>query len=152
MMSSASFFFKDCTLRDLKRITRLWKALLFNFKWRLAFKGGYSPQVYHKLRRIKPMVNTFFWFFSDKSNLHFGCIICMFGVRYRSYCSNIVRTLMVNPTEKMQDIYTFLVDCEEYLFEQLKPGLNCLLTTLIEIRGLKQIRAPLGNVMRPPSV
>jgi len=46
----------------------------------------------------------------------------MFGVRYRSYCSNIVRTLLVNPTEKMQDIYSFLVECEEFLFEKLKPG------------------------------
>ncbi|CAK8695989.1 unnamed protein product [Clavelina lepadiformis] len=59
---------------------------------------------------------------SDKNVLHFGCIICMFGIRYRSYCSNVVRTMMVNPTEKMQDTYTFLVELEELIFERLKPG------------------------------
>uniref|UniRef100_F6QIX3 FACT complex subunit n=1 Tax=Ciona intestinalis TaxID=7719 RepID=F6QIX3_CIOIN len=61
---------------------------------------------------------------SDKNTLHFGCIICMFGVRYRSYCSNVVRTLMVNPSDEMQSNYTFLVELEELMFEKLKPGVR----------------------------
>ncbi|XP_077975162.1 FACT complex subunit SPT16-like [Styela clava] len=59
---------------------------------------------------------------SDKNTLQFGVIICMLGVRYRSYCSNVVRTLMVNPTEKMQEIYTFLLNMEEVIFEKLQHG------------------------------
>jgi nucleosome binding factor SPN SPT16 subunit len=39
---------------------------------------------------------------SDKNVLHFGAIICSLGARYKSYCSNIVRTLMVNPTTTVQ--------------------------------------------------
>ena len=32
---------------------------------------------------------------SDKDNIHFGAIVCTFGARYRSYCSNIARTFLV---------------------------------------------------------
>ena len=36
---------------------------------------------------------------SDDERLHFGTIICCLGVRYKSYCSNIVRTMFVEPTQ-----------------------------------------------------
>ena len=39
---------------------------------------------------------------SDKEPVHFGAIVCSFGARYRSYCSNIVRTMLVDPSEKIQ--------------------------------------------------
>lgn len=39
---------------------------------------------------------------TDKNMLHFGAIVCCLGARYKNYCSNIVRTLLVNPTDKMQ--------------------------------------------------
>ena len=39
---------------------------------------------------------------SDDKPLHFGAIVCLLGARYKSYCSNIGRTLLVNPSEKMQ--------------------------------------------------
>lgn len=39
---------------------------------------------------------------SDKEYVHFGAIICSFGARYKSYCSNIVRTMLVNPSDKIQ--------------------------------------------------
>ena len=34
---------------------------------------------------------------SNTDRLHDGTIICSLGVRYRSYCSNIARTFLVNP-------------------------------------------------------
>jgi nucleosome binding factor SPN SPT16 subunit len=40
--------------------------------------------------------------FSTVSNddiLQFGTILCSFGFRFKSYCSNIVRTLFVEPSE-----------------------------------------------------
>lgn len=62
---------------------------------------------------------------SDKNNLHFfGTIICMLGYRYKNYCSNIVRTLMVEPTQKMQDNYKYLLTLEEMLIEELKEGVK----------------------------
>ncbi|KAL9700526.1 hypothetical protein quinque_003967 [Culex quinquefasciatus] len=60
--------------------------------------------------------------FSDKNYLHFGSIICALGARYKSYCSNIVRTLLVNPTDTIQKHYTFLLNLEEELLKVMVPG------------------------------
>jgi nucleosome binding factor SPN SPT16 subunit len=59
---------------------------------------------------------------SDKNFLHFGAIVCSLGARYKSYCSNIVRTLLVNPSDKIQEQYTFLLNMEDELLGQLAPG------------------------------
>lgn len=61
---------------------------------------------------------------SDKNILHFGAIICSLGTRYKSYCSNIVRTLLVNPTEQLQNNYTFLLNLEEEVLKKLTAGTN----------------------------
>lgn len=59
---------------------------------------------------------------SDKNTLHFGVIICSLGARYKSYCSNIVRTFMVNPPDSMQKNYDFLVLVEEEIIKALVAG------------------------------
>jgi len=45
-----------------------------------------------------------------------------FGVRYKSYCSNIARTFLVDPSEKIQAMYELLVDAEEHILSELKDG------------------------------
>ncbi|KAG7257163.1 hypothetical protein CRUP_006032 [Coryphaenoides rupestris] len=59
---------------------------------------------------------------SDKNHMHFGAITCAMGIRYKSYCSNLVRTLMVDPPQEMQDNYNFLLLVEEELLKELKHG------------------------------
>lgn len=59
---------------------------------------------------------------SDKNHMHFGAITCAMGIRYKSYCSNLVRTLMVDPTPEMQENYNFLLNLEELLLKELKHG------------------------------
>ncbi|XP_043281319.1 FACT complex subunit spt16 isoform X1 [Venturia canescens] len=59
---------------------------------------------------------------SDKNVLHFGVIVCSLGARYKSYCSNIVRTLMVNPTKVIEDNYNFLLNVEEEILKKLTAG------------------------------
>ncbi|XP_050666094.1 FACT complex subunit spt16 isoform X2 [Leptidea sinapis] len=59
---------------------------------------------------------------SDKNHLHFGSIVCSLGARYKSYCSNIVRTLLVNPTDEIQSNYNFLVNLEEEVMKNLVAG------------------------------
>lgn len=54
--------------------------------------------------------------------MHFGAITCAMGIRYKSYCSNLVRTLMVDPPQDMQDNYNFLLQVEEELLKHLKHG------------------------------
>ncbi|XP_070785820.1 FACT complex subunit SPT16 [Enoplosus armatus] len=61
---------------------------------------------------------------SDKNHMHFGAITCAMGIRYKSYCSNLVRTLMVDPPQEMQDNYNFLLQVEEELLKQLKHGVK----------------------------
>ncbi|KAJ8268590.1 hypothetical protein COCON_G00137620 [Conger conger] len=61
---------------------------------------------------------------SDKNHMHFGTITCAMGIRYKSYCSNLVRTLMVDPPQEMQDNYNFLLQAEETLLSQLKHGVK----------------------------
>ncbi|XP_064197902.1 FACT complex subunit SPT16-like [Anguilla rostrata] len=61
---------------------------------------------------------------SDKNHMHFGVITCAMGIRYKSYCSNLVRTLMVDPPQEMQDNYNFLLQVEETLLSQLKHGVK----------------------------
>lgn len=59
---------------------------------------------------------------SSDQNLHFGTIICSMGLRYKSYCSNIVRTLMVDPSDKVKDMYEFLLEAEEEILKKLQHG------------------------------
>ncbi|XP_013382413.1 FACT complex subunit SPT16 [Lingula anatina] len=61
---------------------------------------------------------------SDKNNIHFGAITIALGVRYKSYCSNIVRTIMVDPTEEMQENYNFLLKVEEAIIDKLRDGVK----------------------------
>lgn len=69
-----------------------------------------------------------FCLISDKNPLHYGgsSIVCAFGIRYKSYCSNLVRTLLVNPSEEMKNTYQFLLDCEEVILRELKHGIYLL--------------------------
>ncbi|XP_023801681.1 FACT complex subunit SPT16-like, partial [Cyanistes caeruleus] len=59
---------------------------------------------------------------SDKSHMHFGAITCSMGIRYKSYCSNLVRTLMVDPSQDMQEHYGFLLQLQEVLLRELRHG------------------------------
>lgn len=59
---------------------------------------------------------------SSEEKLHFGTIICYLGIRYKSYCSNIVRTMFVQPTQEMQDHYEFLLSVYDKALENLKEG------------------------------
>ena len=59
---------------------------------------------------------------SDKENLNFGAIVCSLGVRYKSYCSNIVRTMLVDPSSSLQDTYTYLVALEDLIIDKLRAG------------------------------
>lgn len=61
---------------------------------------------------------------SDKNNLSFDCIIVAMGIRYKSYCSNIVRTLLVNPTKEQEELYNFLLSVHEEVLGKLQHGVK----------------------------
>lgn len=74
---------------------------------------------------------------SDKNNMHFGAITCFVGIRYKYYCSNLVRTILVNPTDTQQRYYDFLVSLQEHVIENLTDG-----TPLSEVynKGLEFVK------------
>ncbi|UJR25446.1 hypothetical protein I4U23_006793 [Adineta vaga] len=63
---------------------------------------------------------------SNKNLLHYdgSSIICALGARYKFYCSNLVRTLLVNPCEEMRNMYQYLVECEELIIRELKHNVQ----------------------------
>ncbi|XP_065056378.1 FACT complex subunit SPT16-like [Rhopilema esculentum] len=61
---------------------------------------------------------------SSDEKLHFGVIICSLGVRYKFYCSNIVRTLMVEPTQEQQDLYTYLLSLMDVAVDKIRDGVK----------------------------
>lgn len=61
--------------------------------------------------------------FSDTNFLHFGVVICSLGIRYQSYCSNVIRSLMVNPTEEQSSNYLYLHDLFDWSISCIKHGM-----------------------------
>lgn len=61
---------------------------------------------------------------SDKNNLSFDCITVSLGIRYKSYCSNIVRTLLVNPTKEQEELYSFLLSVQDEVLNKLQHGVK----------------------------
>lgn len=97
----------------------------YAFKHLLAcidFCISYCSQVCRILLVIHAICVVCFLCPSDKNYMHFGAITCAMGIRYKSYCSNLVRTLMVDPPQEMQDNYNFLLEVEELLLKELRHG------------------------------
>ena len=68
---------------------------------------------------------------SDDQALKFDAIVCCMGVRYKSYCSNIVRTMLVDPSEDVQKTYEFLVKVEEEILSKLQHGKKTFVVCLL---------------------
>ncbi|XP_059470913.1 FACT complex subunit spt16-like [Neocloeon triangulifer] len=58
----------------------------------------------------------------DKNCLHFGAIVCSLGAIYMNYCSNITRTLLVNPSDEIKELYEIVLDLQEIVLKHLVPG------------------------------
>jgi hypothetical protein len=59
---------------------------------------------------------------SDGETLASGVILCSLGVRYMSYCANIARTLLIEPTSGQEKNYTALLGAFELALKALVPG------------------------------
>ncbi|XP_063951378.1 FACT complex subunit SPT16-like [Lytechinus pictus] len=90
------------------------------------YLGGVDPSqvemCYPPIIQSGGIYNLKFSVVSDEHKMHFGAITCSMGVRYKSYCSNIVRTILVDPTDQQQKIYQLLLEVEEAVLQELKPG------------------------------
>ncbi|KAJ7582567.1 FACT complex subunit SPT16 [Mycena floridula] len=60
---------------------------------------------------------------SSQDNIaHKGVLLVAFGMRYKSYCANIGRTFMVDPTERQQAEYNLLLSLQVELLTIIKHG------------------------------
>ncbi|GAA5820245.1 hypothetical protein JCM10212_000770 [Sporobolomyces blumeae] len=59
---------------------------------------------------------------TDDARLKAGVILCSLGIRYKSYCSNVGRTFMIDPDAQQEKNYLFLVDLQKFALGQLKDG------------------------------
>lgn len=48
---------------------------------------------------INKFCNKLNFLCSNEDKLHYGTIICSLGVRYKFYCSNVVRTMLYEPSQ-----------------------------------------------------
>lgn len=62
---------------------------------------------------------------SDDNNLHAGVILCSLGLRYKSYCSNIGRTYLIDPTKEQEQNYELLLQVQKKVIESIKDGAVC---------------------------
>ncbi|VDL87543.1 unnamed protein product, partial [Nippostrongylus brasiliensis] len=60
---------------------------------------------------------------SDKL-LHYGVIVTSLGARLENYCTNITRTLMVEPSKNLEEAYEGLLATQAAIIEALKPGVK----------------------------
>lgn len=60
--------------------------------------------------------------FSNDDNLNFGTIICSLGTRYKNYCSNVSRTLIVDAKPDQEKNYHFLLKLQAELLKKMKVG------------------------------
>ena len=84
---------------------------------------------------------------SSSESIQFDTILCSLGVRYKSYCSNMSRTFLIEPTPTQETNYKFLLDLQKYIFAQIHPGLS--LKALYEkgVEYVKENRPDLSQVL-----
>eukprot|EP00798_Chlamydomonas_sp_ICE-L_P025578 gene25578-11229_t len=74
---------------------------------------------------------------SDDSVLHDGVIVVSIGTRYSSYCANVGRTYLINPTKKQEDEYLALLAAQEAIIASLVEGAS--ISSIVEV-GCKILR------------
>ncbi|CAJ0577528.1 unnamed protein product, partial [Mesorhabditis spiculigera] len=61
---------------------------------------------------------------SSSKNIHFGVIVTSFGCRLEGYCSNLTRTMMVDPGKELETAYENLLLMETAIINKLVPGVK----------------------------
>jgi nucleosome binding factor SPN SPT16 subunit len=59
---------------------------------------------------------------TDDENLHAGVILAIMGLRYKSYCSMIARTYLVDPNKSQESNYKLLLAVHALVLKELRDG------------------------------
>lgn len=55
---------------------------------------------------------------------HKGVILIAVGMRYKSYCANLGRSVIVDPSKEQEDIYNLLLSLQSELMREMKDGVT----------------------------
>jgi nucleosome binding factor SPN SPT16 subunit len=58
----------------------------------------------------------------DDENLHAGVIVSSMGLRYKSYCSLIARTYLVDPNKSQESNYKLLLQVHNLVMKEIRDG------------------------------
>lgn len=61
---------------------------------------------------------------SDTNALHAGVIIAGLGLRYKSYCSIVARTYLVDPNSSQESNYKLLFNIQEVMIREAREGIT----------------------------
>jgi nucleosome binding factor SPN SPT16 subunit len=84
---------------------------------------------------------------SDENPLHFGCIIASLGARYSYFCSNISRTLLVDPSDDQKAAYEALVKAQQAAIDALTPGAKLNAAYQAAVTSLKKSNAKHADML-----
>ncbi len=59
---------------------------------------------------------------ANNDNLHPGIIVATLGLRYKSYCSSIARTFLVDPNKSQESNYRLLVSVHSLVMKEIRGG------------------------------
>src|SRR2546421_845908 len=59
---------------------------------------------------------------ADTNNLHAGIIIAGFGLRYKTYCSIVSRTYLVDPNKSQESNYKLLLNVHNAVIKEIRDG------------------------------
>ncbi|KAF7861373.1 hypothetical protein EAF04_007938 [Stromatinia cepivora] len=100
----------------------------------------------------------------DDELLHAGVIICSMGLRYKTYCSLIGRTYLVDPNKSQESNYKFLLQVHNLVMKEIRDGAHikdiyakalALIRTKkpeLEKHFLKNVGAGIGIETRDPTL
>lgn len=54
-----------------------------------------------------------------------GVLVVQLGVRYKSYCSSVARTYLIDPPPAVAEAYAALVAAHSAALDALRPGARC---------------------------
>ena len=61
---------------------------------------------------------------ANNDNLHAGIIIAGLGLRYKSYCSTIARTYLVDPNKSQESNYKLLHMIHNSIIKEIRDGMS----------------------------
>ena len=87
--------------------------------------------------------------FSNEEKLHFGTITCSLGARYKSYCSNVGRTYVINPTKEQEKHYKVLLELQTEAINALRADATAS-SVMVAVQNRLRSKAPhlLGNLTK----